>query len=362
MRLLNNAKEPPQSKETVAREDEQPLSQTVDEFIATAPEPPAPVVDSLILVGSFVMVAGPPGVGKTHLILELARAVVKGEAAFGKFPAQKGKVLLVLEEHHPAYLKERFLKAGMANTPVHVIHRKRLRLDKKDWVKRLADEANRVDATLVVLDPFADLHTSDENDAEGMQPVLDGLETLKTSCPSTGFVVVHHLNKGAWNGGVPSLSDIRGSSTITGKFDIAYALMPKTKDEGALSILLTCLKNKEVPECSPQKLTMRFTEEGTIWEASEAPRTTAQDTPKITDEEFRRRFEAKLREAHKTGKTFRNPTALKAAVTGNAAKKKQVLDALIQDGTVVHDAERNVIYLAEEGAPPTPATPATNDG
>src|SRR5262245_54499786 len=65
------------------------------------------LVAELPVSGTLAAVTGPAKVSKTWLVLELAVSVVTGAPAFGRFEAQQGPVVLVLEESGRAALHRR---------------------------------------------------------------------------------------------------------------------------------------------------------------------------------------------------------------------------------------------------------------
>ncbi len=184
--------------------------------LLSEPDPgPTPfLVEGLIVDAAVAAIQGPPKVGKTWLVLDLAVAVVTGRETLSFSVPDPGPVLVVLEESGRAALHRRLgqLARGNAIRPealrdLHVAANKGVRLDEPEWAERIVDAANMIGARAIFLDPLARVKgaTVDENVQREIGPVLDALRDLRERT-GAAVVFVHHTPH---TGG-----HLRGSSDI----------------------------------------------------------------------------------------------------------------------------------------------------
>ena len=86
---------------------------TGHDFVRDAPEPSPDLVEGLLPGRGLALVTGPPGGGKTFVILEVMRAVTSGDRAFGLLQARRAKAMLIEEEHDEGHLALRLSRAGL---------------------------------------------------------------------------------------------------------------------------------------------------------------------------------------------------------------------------------------------------------
>jgi hypothetical protein len=167
------------------------------------PDPgPTPfLVESLIVDEAIAAIVGPPKLGKTWLLLDLAIAVAAGEKALGRFAVPKpGPVLIVLEESGRAALHRRLdkLVRSRALPPESLSEflfaaNRRVRLNDDGWKERLLDAAAARPWRLIAFDPFARVKGAEveENSQREIGPVLDFLRELRDASSAT-VAYVHH--------------------------------------------------------------------------------------------------------------------------------------------------------------------------
>lgn len=192
------------------------------------------LIQEILPKGSLVILAGPPKSGKTFIALEMSLSMIKGEKLFGmdEFPViEPGKkVLYVVEENSRYALINRFKKMGFTEEMEEnffLMHMQNVRLDDKESVNQLRRDVNQIQPDLIVLDPFANLHSQDENSSTGVQKVLQSVTRMMKFLPDSTFMIVHHTGK---NGEVPR---IRGSSAIWGRADLQLLVMPVEEDRAS---------------------------------------------------------------------------------------------------------------------------------
>jgi len=190
-----------------------------DELFSTEPPPPwrsviwptfrdeAPeghrwLVEGLLPAGALGFVAGPPKKGKTWLGIGVALALATGRPLVG-YTTNAVDVLYVALEGSRTGLRARIgaLARGLGVNPdsgeldrLHMLYRPRpfdlVEFATADW---LADEAERVDAGLVIVDVLRAAARFRENDAEDFARVRDSLEPLLVADRTA--LLLHHFGK-----------------------------------------------------------------------------------------------------------------------------------------------------------------------
>jgi RecA-family ATPase len=145
--------------------------------------------------------------------------------------------------------------------------RQGLRLDDPQAWQGFSDRVLAAGFDVVVLDPFADMHMVDENDAPAMRGLVNQFKALAGAGPA--LVVVHHTVKSAWGGATKDrpaalLSDARGHGGQAGSVDLSLGLvrMPREDDEeNVRQAELYVLKDKDgiLPKTNPEHASHRFT-------------------------------------------------------------------------------------------------------
>jgi hypothetical protein len=156
-----------------------------------------------IPLGKITVVEGHPGLGKTHILCDLAARVTRGEG-FPDDPAidRGGVVLLSGEDGVADTLRPRLEAAGADLNAVWILeHIRSARGDPEPvelplHVPEIQVEVQNRGARLVVIDPF-EAYLSDEVDSFKSHDVRRALVPLKEMAERTGcaIVIVRHLRK-----------------------------------------------------------------------------------------------------------------------------------------------------------------------
>jgi len=162
-------------------------------------EAPRPLVEGILDEGCGAILAGPPNVGKTWLVLSLARAVASGTDWLGRFPTTQSPVVVFDEEGHlpGAQARCRMLeRADPLDPPPEVWFcvGHGARLDSQAGVAHVEDVVKRLRPGLVVLDSLTRVHGADENDAGAMAAVFGVAKTLMRAY-GTAVLFTDHLRK-----------------------------------------------------------------------------------------------------------------------------------------------------------------------
>ena len=176
-----------------------------------------------ILPEGFAVLAGPPKVGKSYLVLQLSGAVNAGGKVLGS-DVEQGWVLYLALEDGWRRLQERMRKQlwkGTGHTTFHV-----------DWplfaeggVEALNDTLHETDYRLCVIDTLARFLGGklDWNDYAAMYPPLSQLRALAEETNTAIIGTTHHnkLRSG------DNITDVLGSTAVTAAPDTILGLFRK---------------------------------------------------------------------------------------------------------------------------------------
>lgn len=185
-----------------------------DEY-AIQPQPPIDyIIGDLITNSSLNVFYGEAGSKKTYSALSMAVAVANGKDWLG-FSTKKSPVLIIDEESGEKRLSRRLHEVMMgadctSTGQLYFISLAGFKLDKKDDVRTIESEINKVGAKLVIFDALADIMDGDENSKKDVQPVMNNLRKIADNTDSS-ILLIHHANKG---GGYRGSTAIKASSDL----------------------------------------------------------------------------------------------------------------------------------------------------
>ena len=196
------------------------------------------LVKGLIGGDSVVLAAGPPGCGKTFLILDLALSVADGREWFGH-KTKRGRVVYVAAEAGKsirnrvvAWANEKWderakLDFRAVTSPVDLCH-----LEKGD-ARRLAETIGHGGADLVVIDTVSRaLAGGDENAPSDMGAFIHVMDKLRAYL-GCAIIAVHHIGKDASRGARGHSSLLCAVDTeimIEKRDDVSVATVTKQRD------------------------------------------------------------------------------------------------------------------------------------
>jgi KaiC/GvpD/RAD55 family RecA-like ATPase len=191
--------------------------------------------------GFMVLVAGEPGIGKSLLVLDLAKVITLGTC----FPnteekAEKGFVLWIDTEMKQQLLNSRSKTLGLDRSKLLIPSINGNLLTKFDasdptHIQHIEDLIKEKKPSLVVVDSLGHAHSKGENRIEEVRPIMDFFTGLARD-NNIPVIVVHHLNKGREGESTEiSLGRVRGSTDIVATPVIIFAL-EKGVEQDAMKI------------------------------------------------------------------------------------------------------------------------------
>ncbi len=212
--------------------------------------------EPFISAGSLSFISAAPGSLKTWFVMDQAIQTAR----------QGHKVLMVVEEGRPKTIQRRLGYLGGGHPNLYAMVRKGLRIDDPVAWASFTSMVLEDGFDLVILDPFADMHLVDENDAPEMRRLINQFKALAAAGPA--LVVVHHTIKSAWAGagnGRPAvlLSDARGHGGQMGSVDLSINLVrdDSEPEENVRRAEVYVTKDKDalLPKTVPTRVAFRFT-------------------------------------------------------------------------------------------------------
>jgi AAA domain len=179
----------------------------VDLINRELPKVPCWIEPAVLPKGAKMLFGGHAKIGKSFIMLELARSLALGKAPFGApglaVPTPT-KILMLEQEIGPWGIQKRAttLLAGedkdRLQTNFHGLSQIRgLRLDTPGVTHRIAEWVHKVEASVLFLDPIGKMHSYDENDATQINRLFHKLDEIMELCRdlSLSIVLSHHFSK-----------------------------------------------------------------------------------------------------------------------------------------------------------------------
>jgi len=211
------------------------------------------LVDDIWPENSVGFSSGQPGSFKTWFDLELAVAVSSGALAFGVFETKKAKVLMFNGEDDPSTITRARIEAitrakglSLKDLDLLMLDIPLLQIDNQIDQKKFEETIKIHRPALVILDPFRNIHSLDEDKASQLAPLLNFFRSIQRKY-ETGIKLTHHDRK-------PNKDDYkmrresrtRGSNALEGWRDTAiYLDRRRTSNEVAVMINHRGLKAPE---------------------------------------------------------------------------------------------------------------------
>lgn len=204
--------------------------------------PPAVVGRGVLPVKGKCIIGGEPKANKSFLAMNLALGIATGTALFDAayksgtpvFPVPRARRVLYIEQEIGQYgLRQRFKPLLAAwgisgEFPFYVKSKDTaMRMDSPEGRLAIQREIEEVRPDVLILDPFAKFHLSDENSAQQMGAVLRVADHWIEDY-NVAVVLVHHTGKENPEYPKRGGAKLRGSSAIFGDVDTFVDVVRKS--------------------------------------------------------------------------------------------------------------------------------------
>jgi len=159
-------------------------------------------IEGILPIPAVGILAGPPGVGKSWMLMDLALEVARGGNWLGKYPTKKGSVLYIDSENAGILLANRLKKMARCKKMdteignLHFLVGQNISLTRPNSVTQLQDVLDKLRPDLVVIDSFIRMHQSDENSATEMARVSETIMIFRQRFGCSFFIADHTRKEG----------------------------------------------------------------------------------------------------------------------------------------------------------------------
>lgn len=195
------------------------------------------LIENFLYEGQIVSIAGPAKNKKTWLVLNFVLCLLRQGTEFLGIPTLKSicadpKILFVEEEGSRTKFRDRVRKVlrGIAwQGMTGWAHKSGVQLDEREGIDQLIEWIKTDGYNVLVLDPFQNMFSGDENTGKDMAIVWKNLLKLSRLFPKLVIVILFHFGK---EGEIEKgLNSIRGHSSIGGKTDVAILVENRSRKE-----------------------------------------------------------------------------------------------------------------------------------
>lgn len=223
----------------------------VAEFLEQPAPPEQWIVEGMLPTEGLAEILGGWKEGKTLASLQAGLCISSG-SPFMNRQTRQGAVLLIEEEGGIGVLQSHIrtqaaslgLLQGLRDLPLHIAHRQRFRLDTEAGADDIAEEAERVGASAVLVGPLAQVAAIEENSNDDMNTVARLALDVVARRPML-FCIAHHRRKQGTDSrrDPKSVRDFfetsRGGGALVGAIDAGLGISRDPEAlEGMLFVLL----------------------------------------------------------------------------------------------------------------------------
>jgi hypothetical protein len=206
------------------------------------------LIDGVVRSQVVTWLAGPPRVFKSWIMMALGMALAAGVSALSAFHVHEALPVIYLQEEGSRRDVRRRLRAitrGYEILPAHydpnfqIVTNARWRLDRDDHVERLVNEGVMPHRpALVMLDPYRNLHHTDENSADQQMRMMERLLMIRDLF-GCSFLICHHFGKEDIDGRKRREGEeLRGSSVLWAAAAGGLLVYPTQKEDTVRLTLL----------------------------------------------------------------------------------------------------------------------------
>lgn len=199
-----------------------------DEFLAQGDTEISWIVKGLLPAAGVGILAGPEGLGKSWMLLDLALECARGGRWLGHYPTSGGKVLYIDEESSPVLLRRRLSKLMAAKQSqscpegLLLLVGQCVNLSVPQSVASLQQLVHDHKPALVIIDALIRVHAAEENSATEMSRVFAVLKKIVREAGCSFFIADHQRKPGQYPTRVNAR--LRGSSEKAAFVDTLLSL------------------------------------------------------------------------------------------------------------------------------------------
>jgi RecA-family ATPase len=243
--------------------------QPASTFMANPPPPMQWLVDGLVPDNSFIVLGGAPKTCKSWMALDIGMSIGLREPCFSgsDFSVQcQRSVLFIMLEDAASNIYGRVRAIGrskgvgieaLKTAPLYFRFNRELDLGDSTQIRTMA---NRIKESipnlgLIVIDPFRNSHTMDENDSTAIRQLTDNIRDLR-DLTGASVLITHHLRKMSKQDKDNPGFALRGSGAIYGAVDGLITLADEPKTSAAEWLNHVKIRIKAGKEPDPFLLTL----------------------------------------------------------------------------------------------------------
>jgi hypothetical protein len=198
-----------------------------------------PVIDGFLNRKEFMLIHATAKTGKSMFALNIALAIATGSDFLG-MDTIKSKVLYLQTEISSTGLSDRIdsMLRGMPENLYEyaqenlLIADTRIRIDIPQQLEALKKQVETELPSLLIIDPFYDLHNKNEDNAAEMAPLLSNIREIARSV-GCAVILIHHQGKKGEGQSSNAGHACRGSSAFA---DVPDSSVSLSKDKGGYSM------------------------------------------------------------------------------------------------------------------------------
>lgn len=231
-----------------------------DQILDTTFDIPRQLIAEVMIAQTANNWSGDVGIGKTWLELTAGRAIASGRDWLGRFPTERGPVLIIDQESHWFGIQARL---NMLNrheplprgTELYVtVPRVNLYINDPAGYAEIDRLLRIYQPALVCFDSFTRFHSASENDAGEMADVNASIRQLVQD-HQCGVVLIDHSRKGS-----PLAKNDDFRHRLRGSIEksafVESAMLVERPDPDADSLTVRCTKARYAKEFDPFSVTM----------------------------------------------------------------------------------------------------------
>lgn len=218
------------------------------------------VVDGLLIKGGMSVIVGMPKVGKTTLVRQLERCILRGED-FLERKTSRGSVVHYSFDEKAKTAKRHYKKLGLTKEDPMTLHFGAA--GSADMIKELEEDLIKLKPTIAVVDTLFDLVETE--DVNSYAPIKRQLSEISSLAERSGchIMFIHHQNKPNPNFGKGSGHSVLGSTAIFGSVDCCM-IFEQVKDS---NIRTLAVKGRAVDDFD--RVELSFDKEKQVYEIRE---------------------------------------------------------------------------------------------